>query len=122
MRTTDNGSISNQRAKVSTWGYFLNHIITNRTWLINVIFWRLWEIRGRLRTVKREGNGKRSTASLKNEPGVSPVFLQNNHTCPVYGKTHHDYKKYIDENWKINAVIREIFRSLVEDVKLLEGE
>jgi len=63
-------------------GYFLNQISTSRTWLIKDIFWRRWEMRGRPRTVKREREGNRSTAYLKNEAGVSPVFLLNNQACP----------------------------------------
>jgi len=39
-------------------------------------------MRGCPHAVKLEGEGKISSASLKNEPGVSPLFLQNNHHCP----------------------------------------
>ena len=39
-------------------------------------------MRGCPHAVKLERAGKRSKANLKNEPRVSPVFLQNNHACP----------------------------------------
>ena len=55
-------------------------------------------MRGCLHAVKLEREGKRSKASLKNDPDDSPVFLQNNHACPDLGKIRHDHRKYIHEN------------------------
>ena len=99
--------------------YPYGDISLNLNWLINVIFWRRWEIQGRPRTVKRERNGKDRRLVSRTNPACHQCSSKTTIYVLIKRKTHHGHKKYIHENWKINAVVKEMFRPLMEDVKLL---
>jgi len=67
--------------------------------------------RGCPHAVKVEREGKRSTASLQNDPGVSPVFSKTTMLVLILGKIRHDHEKNIHEN-------PEMYFCLMEALKL----
>ena len=87
--------MSNHSARISTYGYFLSHSTTIKIWFIIFNLCRLWRLRGHPSNVKWKRVGITSVANVRNDTGVSPVFLQNKCACPdTWEKTSRPLNKF----------------------------